>query len=239
LRRRVCRITRTERELVFQLRLNTDGGESIGDHQPLHWSGTEVELQSLGRETASVRLMGRLKGTLPVRMRQAQSAPVRTISASTPQHCFVGEPPPLVLPVTKLRHGVNVDISDAVHDVATCPDAGAAATTSSSSSTATAAAAGNGSNLSRRLVIRQDTPAPLEPGFRKGTRGFFGVELFSRQPSEVQRRHCAGVLVDEVCLYRDSVSGVRWGLGRVGCAEPSCNVDAWQLIADCTMILLW
>lgn len=126
----------------------------------LHWSGTEVELQSLGRETASVRLMGRLKGTLPVRMRQAQSAPVRTISASTPQHCFVGEPPPFVLPVTKLRHGVNVDISDAVHDVATCPDAGAPATTTTSSS-ATAAAAGDGSNLSRRLVIRQDTPAPL------------------------------------------------------------------------------
>lgn len=129
-----------------------------------------MELQSLGRETASVRLMGRLKGTLPVRMRQAQSAPVRTISASTPQHCFVGEPPPLVLPVTKLRHGVNVDISDAVHDVATCPDAGAAATSSSSS--ATAAAAGEGSNLSRRLVIRQDTPAPLESGFRKGREVF-------------------------------------------------------------------
>jgi hypothetical protein len=88
----------------------------------LHCSGTDVELQSLGREMASVRLMGRLKGTFPVRMRQAQSAPVRTISASEPQHCCVGDPPPLVLPVTKLRHGVNVVISDAVHDVATCPD---------------------------------------------------------------------------------------------------------------------
>lgn len=205
LRRRVCRITRTERELVFQLRLNTDGGESIGDHQPLHWSGTEVELQSLGRETASVRLMGRLKGTLPVRMRQAQSAPVRTISARTPQHCFVGEPPPLVLPVTKLRHGVNVDISDAVHDVATCPDAGAAATTTSSSS-ATAAAAGDGSNLSRRLVIRQDTPAPLESGFRKGTRGFFwsGAFLEAAKRSAVKALCCRargrGVFISGQCL---------------------------------------
>ena len=107
-------------------------------NQPLHCSGTDMEPQSLVREMASVRLMGRLKGTFPVRMRQAQSAPVRTISASEPQHCCVGDPPPLVLPVTKLRHGVNVVISDAVHDVATCPDAGAAA---SSSSAATAAAA--------------------------------------------------------------------------------------------------
>ena len=129
-----------------------------GDHQPRHWSGTEVELQSLGREMASVRLMGRLKGTLPVRMRQAQSAPVRTISASEPQHCCVGEPPPLVLPVTKLRHGVNVVINDAVHDVAICPDAGAAARSSSS----TAATAAAGSILSRRLIIRH--ARPLESG---------------------------------------------------------------------------
>jgi hypothetical protein len=94
-----------------------------------------MELQSLGREMASARLMGRLKGTFPVRMRQAQSAPVRIISASEPQHCSVGDPPPLVLPVTKLRHGVNVVISVEVHDIATCPDAGAAA---SSESTAAA-----------------------------------------------------------------------------------------------------
>ena len=108
-------------------------------NQPLHCSGTDMELQSLGREMASVRLMGRLKGTFPVRMRQAQSAPVRTISASEPQHCCVGDPPPLVLPVTKLRHGVNVVISDTVHDVATCPDAGAAASSSSAATTAAAA----------------------------------------------------------------------------------------------------
>ena len=107
---------------------------------------------------ASVRLMGRLKGTLPVRMRQAQSAPVRTISASEPQHCCVGEPPPLVLPVTKLRHGVNVVISDAVHDVAICPVAGAAARSRSSSSTAVTA--GGGCILSRRLIIRH---APRTP----------------------------------------------------------------------------
>lgn len=133
------------------------------NNQPRHWSGTEVELQSLGREMASVRLMGRLKGTLPVRMRQAQSAPVRTISASEPQHCCVGEPPPLVLPVTKLRHGVNVVISDAVHDVAICcPDAGAAP--SSSSSKSTAAAAGGCSVLSRRLIIRHAAARPLKSG---------------------------------------------------------------------------
>lgn len=95
-----------------------------------------MELQSLGREMASVRLIGRPKGTFPVRMRQTQSAPVRTISASEPQHCCVGDPPPLVLPVTKLRHGVNVVIRIEVHDVATWPDAGAAANSSIASTAA-------------------------------------------------------------------------------------------------------
>jgi hypothetical protein len=100
-----------------------------------------MELQSLVREMARLRLMGRLKGTLPVRMRQAQSALLRTISASDPQHCCVGDPPPLVLPVTKLRHGVNVVISDAVHDVATCPLAGDTTTASTTTTSAAAAAA--------------------------------------------------------------------------------------------------
>jgi hypothetical protein len=107
----------------------------------LHCSGTDMELQSLVREMARLRLMGRLKGTLPVRMRQAQSALLRTISASDPQHCCVGDPPPLVLPVTKLRHGVNVVISDAVHDVATCPLAGDTTTASTTTTSAAAAAA--------------------------------------------------------------------------------------------------
>ncbi|KAL6894235.1 hypothetical protein ACP4OV_008333 [Aristida adscensionis] len=98
-----------------------------------------MELQSLGREMASWRLMGRLKGTLPVRTRQAQSALVRTISASEPQHCCVGDPPPLVLPVTKLKHGVNVASIDAVHDVATCCPAAAAANAAATTSTAAAA----------------------------------------------------------------------------------------------------
>jgi hypothetical protein len=61
-------------------------------------------------------------------MRHAQSSAVRTTPATALQHCCVGDPPPLVLPVTKLRHGVKVLISDAVHDVATaCPDTDAAA----------------------------------------------------------------------------------------------------------------
>ena len=106
----------------------------------LQTSGTESDLQTLGREMARVRLMGRPKGTLPVRMRQAQSAPVRTTPATALQHCSVGEPPPLVLPVTKLRHGVNVLISDAVHDVATpaCPDTAAGSTASTSTIAAAA-----------------------------------------------------------------------------------------------------
>jgi hypothetical protein len=107
-----------------------------------------MELQSLGRETASERLMGRPKGTFPVRTRHAQSALVRTISASEPQHCFVGDPPPLVLPVTKLRHGVNDVISIEVHDVATCADAGAGASCSSSTASAAAAHAA----MSRRII---------------------------------------------------------------------------------------
>jgi hypothetical protein len=96
-------------------------------------------LQILVREMARVRLMGRPNGTLPVRMRHAQSWAVRTTPATALQHCCVGDPPPLVLPVTKFRHGVNVLIRDAVHDVATvCPDT-AAAVDSNSTATATAA----------------------------------------------------------------------------------------------------
>jgi hypothetical protein len=109
-----------------------------------------MELQSLGREMASERLMGRLKGTFPVRMRHAQSALVRTISASEPQHCSVGDPPPLVLPVTKLRQGVNDVISIEVHDVATCADAGAAASSSSTASAAAAHAA-----MSRLIILER------------------------------------------------------------------------------------
>uniref|UniRef100_M8C1S5 Uncharacterized protein n=1 Tax=Aegilops tauschii TaxID=37682 RepID=M8C1S5_AEGTA len=80
-----------------------------------------MELQALGSVTARVRLIGRPSGTLPVRMRQAQLGPRRQPPGGD-------APPPLVLLVRKLRHGVKLVMSDAVHDVATpCPSTGAGA----------------------------------------------------------------------------------------------------------------
>jgi hypothetical protein len=108
-----------------------------------------MELQALGNVTASVRLMGMPRGTLPVRTRQAQLALVLIIAATDWQHSAVGAPPPAavplppLLPVMKLKHGVKLVISDAVHDAATaCPDAGAAtiATTATIAAAATATA---------------------------------------------------------------------------------------------------
>lgn len=111
-----------------------------------------MELQALGNVTASVRLMGMPRGTLPVRTRQAQLALVLIIAATDWQHSAVGAPPPAAVPlppppplllVMKLKHGVKLVISDAVHDAATaCPDAGAAtiATTATIAAAATATA---------------------------------------------------------------------------------------------------
>jgi len=107
-------------------RLGTRGGV------PRHCSGTAAEWQALGSATASVRLTGTPSGTLPVRMRHAQPVLAFTSAArDRQQSCVGGEPPPLVLLVRKLRQGVKLVISDAVHDAApACPDAGAATTAS-------------------------------------------------------------------------------------------------------------
>jgi hypothetical protein len=105
---------------------------------PRHCSGTAAESQALGSMTASVRLTGAPSGTLPVRMRHAQPVLAFTSAARDRQQSCVGaEPPPLVLLVRKLRQGVKLVISDAVHDAAPpCPDAGAAsdATTAAAAS---------------------------------------------------------------------------------------------------------
>ena len=97
-------------------------------------------MHALGSVTASVRLTGTPRGTLPVRMRQAQPALAFVSAPRDRQQSSVGEALPLVM---KLRHGVKLVTSDAVHDTAPatpmpgCPDTGAG---EASSSIATAAA---------------------------------------------------------------------------------------------------
>ena len=103
-------------------------------HVPRHCSGTDVESQALGSDTASVRLTGTPSGTAPVSTRHAQPVPASTSAASDRQHSRVGGDPllPLLL-VRKLKHGVKLVSSDAVHEAAgcCCPDASGAASASS------------------------------------------------------------------------------------------------------------
>lgn len=84
---------------------------------PLHWRGTPGMLQARGRETASVRLMGIWKGTLPVAMRQRQSLLLLIRDLRELQQSEVGAVPFWVLLVTKLRQGVKVVIIEGVHGV--------------------------------------------------------------------------------------------------------------------------
>lgn len=74
-------------------------------------------LQARGRETASVRLMGIWKGTLPVAMRQRQSLLLLIRDLRELQQSEVGAVPFWVLLVTKLRQGVKVVIIEGVHGV--------------------------------------------------------------------------------------------------------------------------
>lgn len=81
-------------------------------------------LQARGREMASVRLMGILKGTLPVAIRQRQSFPLLMRDLSELQQSAVGVLPLTLLLVTKLMQGVNVVIIEGVHGVVICPETG-------------------------------------------------------------------------------------------------------------------
>lgn len=78
-------------------------------------------LQALGREIARVRLMG--SGTLAVTTRQRQSLPPFIIDLNAPQHAVVGvDEPFLLLPVIKFKHGVKLEIIEAVHgELIVCP----------------------------------------------------------------------------------------------------------------------
>jgi hypothetical protein len=108
-----------------------------------------MELQALGSVRASVLLIGRPRGTLPVRMRQAQLVLVFTTAARDRQQSAVGDdPPPFVLLVMYPRQGVKLVTSDAAHDVATaCPDAGVGTVAARASSTVAAMA-----NIMRCMV---------------------------------------------------------------------------------------
>lgn len=97
-----------------------------------------MESQALGSDTASVRLTGTPSGTAPVSTRHAQPVPASTSAASDRQHSRVGGDPllPLLL-VRKLKHGVKLVSSDAVHEAAAagccCPDASASSAAAASS----------------------------------------------------------------------------------------------------------
>ena len=72
-------------------------------------------LQARGRETAVVRLIGILKGTLPVTIRQRHPIPPVVKDLSELQQSDDGEVPLLVLLVKKLIQGPTVVIIDGVH----------------------------------------------------------------------------------------------------------------------------
>lgn len=111
---------------------------------PRHCSGTDMESQALGSDTATVRLTGTPppsagSGTAPVRTRHAHPVLAFTSAASDRQHSRVGGADPLLPPpllVRKLKHGVKLVSSDAVHDAAPagccCPDASGTAAVASS-----------------------------------------------------------------------------------------------------------
>jgi len=69
---------------------------------------------------AKVRLIGILKGTLPVTMRHTQSMPVLVRDLMELQHSEVGEVPLALLFVRKFIQGLNtLFIIDALHGVVT------------------------------------------------------------------------------------------------------------------------
>ena len=92
-----------------------------GRQVPLHCADTPAMLQARGRESARVRLMGSWTGTLAVKRRQAQSTLALISVCNEAQQPVVGVEPLLVLPVTKLKHGVKLLSIDVVHGVLICP----------------------------------------------------------------------------------------------------------------------
>ena len=115
-----------------------------------------MESHALGSDTASVRLTGTPSagsGTAPVRTRHAQPVLAFTSAASDRQHSRVGGDPLLLLLVRKLKHGVKLVSSDAVHDAAPagccCPDATG---TAASSAVVTSAAADSSLIVVVRLI---------------------------------------------------------------------------------------
>ena len=95
----------------------------VRKYEPLHWKGTDWELQSRGSVIASALLIGRLNGTLPVTIRHMQSVLLVMSEPRASQQPEVGEPPPFVLPVMKFRHGVKLLMRELLHAVVIWADA--------------------------------------------------------------------------------------------------------------------
>lgn len=77
-------------------------------------------LQARGRETAVVRLTGRLKGTAPVTIRQRHPIPPVVKDLSELQQSDDGDVPLLLLLVNKLIQGLTVVIMAGVHWLSGC-----------------------------------------------------------------------------------------------------------------------
>ena len=78
-------------------------------------------LQARGMDMAKVLLIGKLKGTLPVAMRQKQSMPLLVRLLSAVQQSAVGEVPLELLFVRKFIQGVKLESIEPVHGVLIWP----------------------------------------------------------------------------------------------------------------------
>lgn len=81
-------------------------------------------LQARGRERARDRLMGILKGTLPVAIWQRQPVPLVVNDFSTLQQSEVGAVPLALLLVIKFMHGVKLVSIEVVHGILNWPYTG-------------------------------------------------------------------------------------------------------------------
>lgn len=79
-------------------------------------------LQACGRLIANVRLIGILKGTLPVTIRQRQSVPLLVKDLRTLQHSADGEVPLRLLFVMKFIQGVKEVSIEVVQGIVNWPN---------------------------------------------------------------------------------------------------------------------
>lgn len=136
-------------------------------------------LHARGRLSARVRLTGSWNGTLPVTMRQKQPIPVLASDFTALQQSAVGVVPLAELLVTKLKHGMKLEIREAEHGVTIWLWVGTVRNASPTKSpmNKTTSSAGVGLN---RLILRWMLCLEMI-----GWCSFGGVEEFIRDTYEV------------------------------------------------------